>query len=375
MPWDFPLVGRKALPDPYVKAWVFDKDGAHVDYGETAVEWDTLSPAWNADLVKVRPGQRVKIEVWDKDLKYDDLIGEHSFTFTKSKIERGSFGYRFGQVTWLYLNVRKEATREARVILQQPFPGPNSAKNLTRSAGRTQAVVLLHGLDLRDDGGDPATPRFVDWQGSTSPLVGALSKHADVYAIGYAQTNAVEEIAAYPELREAIGKVKKLGYENVALLGHSAGGLVARHLVEEHPKCGATRVIQIASPNGGAKLAYWAINLLQIPKGQAPFVESLAPAHRAAVAKSRRDRAIPSSIDFVTVVACSTGNSTGDGAVNRQCQWPSDLQDQGIPCICVDGSHLGVMSDEACFDVYCKLVTQPQPRWGHSQVAAMTGQK
>src|SRR5712692_9423512 len=48
--WDFPLVGKKALPDPYVKLWVYDKDGAHVDCGETTVAWDTFSPVWNNDI-------------------------------------------------------------------------------------------------------------------------------------------------------------------------------------------------------------------------------------------------------------------------------------------------------------------------------------
>src|SRR5439155_3736271 len=114
--------------------------------------------------------------------------------------------------------------------LQQPFPGPNSARKLTRSKGQSRAVVLLHGLDLRDDGGDPAKPRFADWQGSTSSLVKKVSKHADIFAISYAQNTAIEEVAAFPELREAVAKVKTLGYDEVVLIGHSAGGILARHL-------------------------------------------------------------------------------------------------------------------------------------------------
>src|SRR5438034_885651 len=50
--WDFAPGLKKALPDPYVKAWVYDTDGAQADYGETAVEWDTLNPVWNKDLAK-----------------------------------------------------------------------------------------------------------------------------------------------------------------------------------------------------------------------------------------------------------------------------------------------------------------------------------
>src|SRR5262249_11517966 len=58
--WDFPLVGKKALPDPYVKVWVYDADGAQADYGETAVAWDTLSPVWNKDIAKIKAGQKLK---------------------------------------------------------------------------------------------------------------------------------------------------------------------------------------------------------------------------------------------------------------------------------------------------------------------------
>jgi pimeloyl-ACP methyl ester carboxylesterase len=369
-PWDFPLVGRKSLPDPYVKLWVYDKDGAHVDYGETTVAWDTLSPVWNKDIAKVKAGQRIKVELWDKDLKYDDLIGRQTFTLTERLIEKGSFIHRFDRVKYLRFDVRADGKprNEARITLQQPFPGPYSANQLTRTKGRARAVVLLHGLDLRDDGGSPSRPRFVDWQGSTSPLVKTLSSHADVFAISYAQNTAVEEIASFPELREAVGKVKQLGYDQVILLGHSAGGLVARHFVEEHPRAGVTGVIQVATPNAGAKLAGWAVKLLQVPKEQAPFVQSLCPAHRAAVLKSRQDRVIPATIDFVTVVTSVSAKANGDSLLNWQCQWSVDLQNQGIPCVCVQGTHLEVMAHDACLDVYCRLITQPQPRWSASKV-------
>jgi pimeloyl-ACP methyl ester carboxylesterase len=370
MPWDFPLVGKKSLPDPYVKLWVYDKDGAHVDYGESGIVWDTLYPEWNREIAKVKAGQKIKVEVWDKDLKYDDLIGAKTFTLTAGLIEQGSFFHRFGQVQALHFGIRADVNRgsESRITLQQPFPGPYSANHLTRTKGRELAVVLLHGLDLRDDGGSPAKPRFVDWQGSTSPLVTMLSSHADVFSISYAQNTPVEEIASFPEMRDAIAKIKQLGYAEVVLLGHSAGGLVARHFVEEHPRAGITRVLQIATPNAGAKLATWAVNLLQVPKAQATFVESLSPAHRTALLKSRQHKTIPASVDFVTVVTRSSSKANGDNAVHTECQWPSDLQSQGIPCVCVAGTHLGVMDDDDCLKIYCKLVTERQPRWASSKV-------
>ncbi len=374
--WDFPLIGKKSMPDPYVKAWVYDK-GAQTDYGETAVAWDTLTPVWNKDLVTVKAGQRLLIEVWDKDLKYDELIGRHRFNLTEKMIDKGWFDFTFDQVRFIRFEVRVDAKtrRAARVRLMQPAPGPYSANELTRSKGRDRAVVLLHGLDLRDDGASSAKPRFVDWQGSTSPLVSVLSRHADVFAICYAQNTAIEEIASFPEMREAIGKIKRLGYSEVVLLGHSAGGLLARHFVEEHPGAGVTKVIQVAAPNGGTKLAGWGVNLLQVPKEQAVFVQSLSPAHRAAVLASRPNKAIPATIEFVSVVTCAAPKDKGDGAVNRHCQWPCDLQSQGIPCVCVQGAHNEVMAHDSCLDVYCSLITQPQPRWTASQAQRVASAK
>lgn len=368
--WDFPLVGTKALPDPYVKAWVTDRKNAQADYGETGVEWDTLTPTWNKDLVKAKLWHWVKVEVWDKDVKYDDLIGRYHFPLTEKRIADGSFTLKFDQVRSIHFELRrdKQARNDPRVILQQPFPGPRSADEVTRSPGRRDAVILLPGLDLRDDGDSPAKPRFVDWQGSTSPLVKAFSRHADVFSVCYAQTSPVEEIASFPELRDAVGKIKRLGYDNITMLGHSAGGLIARHFVEEHPQLGVTKVIQIAAPNGGTKLAYWGVNLLQVPKDQERFVESMSPGHRAEVLKSREKKSIPASIDFVAAVCCTSPTSRGDGAVNRHCQWPVDLQNQGVPCVCLTGSHNEVMAHEDCLKVYCRLLTQPQPRWGTTQV-------
>ncbi|MBI3822697.1 MAG: alpha/beta hydrolase [Planctomycetes bacterium] len=367
--WDFPLVGTKALPDPYVKAWVYDSTGAQADYGETGIRWDTLGPIWNEDIVKAKAGQKIKIEVWDKDLKYDDLIGARSVTLTQGLIDKGSFILQFGQVKFLRLAVRTDGTSrsEPRVTLMQPFPGPHSANELTRSKDQSRAIILLPGLDLRDDGASAATPRFVDWQGSTSTLVKCLSHHADVFSIAYAQTAPVEEIASYHELRESIEKVKKLGYREIVLLGHSAGGLIARHFVEENPGAGVTRVIQVATPNGGAKLAGLAVNFLQVPKDQAKFVESLSPSHRDVVLKSRQNKSIPTSVDFVTVVACPS-HKNGDGAVHRDRQWTSELKSQGVPCVCLDGTHMQVINDTECVGTYCKLATEPQPRWSASKV-------
>ena len=365
--------GQVALPDPYVKLWVFDKDGAQVDYGETWYIRNTLTTVWNKDIARAKVGQTIKIEVWDKDLKYDDLIGRYTFALTKEMANKGQVGLRFEQVHDLQLELRWVAPppREARVLLVQPFPGPHSANHLTRTKGRHCAVILLHGLDLRDDGSSAANARLVEWQGSTSPLVKAISPSADVFAIGYAQTKSVEEVVLLPELRDAIVKVKQLGYPQVVLLGHSAGGLVARHFVEEHPGAGVTKVIQVASPNGGATLACCAVRLHQVPRDQRAFVESLSPQHREALLKSRQDKKIPAVIEFVTVVACASPKAKGDRVINRQCQWTADLQQQGIPCASVQATHVDVMDQDDCLDVFCSLITQPQSRWDASKVQAI----
>src|SRR5204863_2300 len=163
----------------YVKAWVYDKTGAQSDFGETSAQWDTLNPVWQEDIVKARAGQKIKIAVWDKELKYGDLSGEELSSLT--------------------------------------------------------AAMMGHG-----------------------------------------------------------GVIDRIGW--------------------------VTRVIQVATPNGGAKLASLAVNLLQVPKAQAPFVASLSPSHREAVMKTRQDKAIPATIDFVAVVACPA-NQKGDGTLNRACQW------------------------------------------------------
>src|SRR6266481_2076616 len=57
-----------------------------------------------------------------------------------------------------------------------------------------------------------------------------LPRHqtADVFALAYSQEVGVERVAETPVLRQAVSKLKALGYREVVLVGHSAGGLVAR---------------------------------------------------------------------------------------------------------------------------------------------------
>jgi pimeloyl-ACP methyl ester carboxylesterase len=229
----------------------------------------------------------------------------------------------------------------------------------------------MNGLDLHRDGSSAKEPRAQHWQGSASPLVKALSKHGDVFALSYGQTEAVEDIATFPELREAIAKIKGLGYKQMVLMGHSAGGLVARHFVEDRPDAGITRVIQVATPNAGAHLADWGVRLGQIHREQEPFVRSLSPSHRAALLKSRQGRQLPAGTEFVTVMCAAAKGVPGDGAVSRHSQWPLDLQDQCTPCVCLQATHVDCMVHDDCVKVLCNLAKEPQPRWSEARVRAM----
>jgi pimeloyl-ACP methyl ester carboxylesterase len=371
-PWDLG-VGKKAWPDPYVKIWVYDADGGLSDSGETATIWDTFTPAWNHEAATVTEGCKIRLEVWDKDLKYDDLIGKYEFKLTADTIKHGELTLKFGQVEKLHLVFRPAPPpgAVARILLQQAFPGPWSAKKLQRSEDCELAVVLVHGLDLHHDSSPAKEARPQKWQGSTSTLVKALSRYGDVFSISYPQTSAVEEIADFPELHSALARIKGFGYTQLVLMGHSAGGLIVRHFVEDRPDTGITRVVQVATPNAGAHLADWGVKLGQFGRDQEPFVKSLGPAHRAAVLKNRHGRLVPAGIDFVTVVCVTAEGGKGDGVVSRQSQWPLDLQEQRIPCVRVHTNHHEVMLNDDSVKVLCALAAEPQPRWSAARVRDM----
>jgi hypothetical protein len=103
----------RGSPDPYVKVSVYEKkSGELVDYGETDVADDTYTPVWHRQIARVQEGDRVVIEVWDKDLKFDDLIGRHEFTLTRSQMTCRQFRVAFDQVEELYLEVCPDAARK-----------------------------------------------------------------------------------------------------------------------------------------------------------------------------------------------------------------------------------------------------------------------
>lgn len=103
--WD---VWPVTAPEPFVKISVFENvKHEQVDYGETNYARDTYTPIWNKDIAKVFEGDLIKIEVWDKDLRYDDLISKYSFTLSRSMIDKKIFTVRFGRVHELRFELRR----------------------------------------------------------------------------------------------------------------------------------------------------------------------------------------------------------------------------------------------------------------------------
>ena len=95
----------------------------------------------------------------------------------------------------------------------------------TTPSEKTRAVVLLPGLFVHPVRPAKASqPWRRDWQEPNSELVKALAPDFDVFAFSYAQTVRVDEVAHRPGLRDAIARLRKAGYKEIVLVGHSAGG-------------------------------------------------------------------------------------------------------------------------------------------------------
>jgi pimeloyl-ACP methyl ester carboxylesterase len=191
-----------------------------------------------------------------------------------------------------------------------------------------------------------------------------LGKDFDVYAFAYAQTAPVDAVALSNGLRARLAALKRAGYREIVLVGHSAGGVLARLAVEHDPAAGVTKIIQVACPNEGAQLADLGIGL---PRTQVGFIHSLSPERRKAACKVCTTP-VPKDVDFAVVV-CKYGRLQGDTLVDLSSQWPADLQKQGVPIVLAPVSHSNAVKDPATVKEIAALAREKLARWDETEVA------
>lgn len=253
-----------------------------------------------------------------------------------------------------------------------------------RSVDEDRAVILVQGLYMHPfSNKNVSVAMWQDWQEPDSELVGALAEDSDVYSLGYAQNVPVDQICEAARLREKVDRLEKLGYSEIVLVGHSAGGLIARQFVEDFPDAGVTKVVQVCAPNGGSVYGHAEIS---VRRSQEVFLASLTKQSRQQQLIRRVDKRIPEKVEFVCVLghqecrfeidlSCRffsfrpSADLRGDWIVSSHCQWTRDLQEQGIPVVPVKSCHLWVVQQELGIETIRNLVREPQPRWSPKQVA------
>lgn len=281
--------------------------------------------------------------------------------------------------TWL---VVAQPAPCVEVEFVQVAPRPREAKQIQRSPKQVRAVVLIHGLRLHPfSTSNVNKAEMSGWQKPKSNLVAALAKDADVFALAYSHNASLDTIANLPELVQHLRQLRMLGYRDIVLVGHSIGGVLARHLVEDHPELGVTKVIQVASPNAGSNFAKatWGVR-----KNQEAFLESITHEGRAKTLAGRAAKKIPEGVAFVCVVCripitadakvevgkveVDLALKRGDGVVSCRCQWSPDVQAQGIPAIVLDHSHFTAMFSKSTAEALARLIREPPGRWNAEQI-------
>src|SRR5262245_57162683 len=103
---------------------------------------------------------------------------------------------------------------------------PNYTESGPPVREKDRAVLLTHGLMPRPLQQEKvAVPELKSWQKPKSHLVSALSPDFDVFGFSYAQTVPVDAVCWTRGLRTAVGDLKKAGYREIVVIGHSAGGV------------------------------------------------------------------------------------------------------------------------------------------------------
>jgi hypothetical protein len=256
---------------------------------------------------------------------------------------------------------------DTQFIQVAPAPPKGAEATISRSFAQDRAVVLIQGLNLHLLNHQlAARPEMRFWQQSGSVLVKTLAHDADVYAFSYAQTAPINDIAELPDLGANVARLRQAGYTEIVLVGFSAGGLIARHFVEDHPMAGVARVVQVCTPNAGSPMAKLPV---AVGAAQKPFLHSLTTQSRGQVLEQRRDRRIPEHVDFVCVIG--NGLLFSDGMVSTHSQWPDDLQAQSVPAVSIITEHWLALRGERAAQLIARLVRERQPRWDAAQIAAM----
>ncbi|MBM3993324.1 MAG: hypothetical protein FJ303_04090 [Planctomycetes bacterium] len=232
-----------------------------------------------------------------------------------------------------------------------------------RTANRARAVLLIHGFHYHFTDAGVARAALRPWQVKDSPLVKELGKDADVFSLAYGQNVPLDVIVKESKLASSVAELKKLGYSEIVLIGHSAGGLIARQFVEDNPSAGVAKVLQICSPNAGSALAE-----LGGTKSQKPFLRSLTPDFRKKLLEARKDKRIPEKVQFLCVVARTGKGADSDSIVLCESQWTPDLHKQGIPAVGVFGVHREVVRDAKLAVTLAGLVRDSHPRWSAERV-------
>lgn len=246
---------------------------------------------------------------------------------------------------------------------RQVHPPPSAPAAVARSPGQARAIVLIHGFRIEFNNAAAALGDLHAWQTAGSVAVKTFAQEGDVFAFAYAQDNTLEEIANGVLLKPKIAQLRGLGYADIVLIGHSAGGVVARHFVEDHPDAGVTKVIQVCAPNAGSP---WAALKAAVCIRQQAFVASLSEDARRQSLRMRAKKTVPSGVEFVCVVG--TGRVRGDGILSCGSQWSADLREQHIPAYRLHTHHCGIMNHVESLEAIRQLIRAPQRRWTDAQI-------
>jgi hypothetical protein len=117
--------------------------------GKTAVQKDTFNPLWSEKMPAVNVGDVVTVEIWDKDVAQDDIIGRHTFTVTDDYIKQHTVRLSFDQVEQLQLILPSPddtVAKRPRLVAQLGHSDRNwpetSAESRSRRSPFPRAVSL-----------------------------------------------------------------------------------------------------------------------------------------------------------------------------------------------------------------------------------------